>query len=242
MRETWSRHHPDWQMRLWREADLGWLRNQTLFERATSYEQKADIARYEIIGRYGGVYLDTDMECLRPIDGLLVGLGFFSGRESAQAIAIGIMGATPGHPLLRELVASLPPSCLTQRRINYQTGPWLLTRVVERHRWEERSGVRIFPPAFFYPYHWSEPERQDEPFPMAFAVHHWGTPSWQRSAGVRAALSDLHVSSVFDARLILSELSAGGRGWFARWARRRAGQVRESIKRRSRRRLDARDP
>jgi len=241
MRETWSRHHPNWQMRLWRQSNLGWLKNRALFERATSYAQKADIARYEILERFGGVYLDTDIECLRPIDGLLSGLGFFSGRESAEAIAIGIMGATPGHLLLRELVASLPASCLTHRRINYQTGPWLLTRVVERHRWEERPGVRIFPPEFFYPYHWSEPEREDGPFPMAFAVHHW-SHSWERSTGVKASLSDLHVSSVFEARMILSELSGSGRSRFARWARIRAAQVREPQKHGFRRRPHSTDP
>src|SRR3954452_9252859 len=63
--ETWAQHHPGWEMRLWRSSDLPPLRNQDLFDRATSFAQQSDIARYELLLRHGGVYVDTDFECLR---------------------------------------------------------------------------------------------------------------------------------------------------------------------------------
>ena len=75
---------------------FGWLENQALFDRATSYARKADIARYEVIRRFGGVYLDTDMECLRPIDELITeDVSFFAGREASGFINISIFGASP---------------------------------------------------------------------------------------------------------------------------------------------------
>ena len=80
-RRTWIDRHPGWEFRIWTLEDVGWLRNRALFERSETYAQKADIARYEIVHRFGGVYLDTDMECLRPIDGLIERLEFFSARQ-----------------------------------------------------------------------------------------------------------------------------------------------------------------
>ena len=44
--EGWERLHPGWTMRLWTDADLPPLRNQAAFDVATSFAQRADIARY----------------------------------------------------------------------------------------------------------------------------------------------------------------------------------------------------
>src|SRR4051812_9789011 len=93
--ETWRYHHPSWELRLWRPDDLRWLANRALFDRAPSYAQKADIARYEVVRAFGGVYLDTDMECLQPIDELLTDdLTFFAGHEASGSINISMFGAT----------------------------------------------------------------------------------------------------------------------------------------------------
>src|SRR5437899_2820905 len=45
-RQTWIERHPGWEFRIWRNDDLDWLRNRALFERAETYAQKADVARY----------------------------------------------------------------------------------------------------------------------------------------------------------------------------------------------------
>jgi FkbM family methyltransferase len=193
LRKTWLDHHPAWEARLWSMPDFDWLENQALFDRATSYAQKADIARYEVIRRFGGVYVDADMECVRPLDELLTEeVTFFSGREATGYIAIGLFGAVPNHALLDEMVASLPVSCLMNRRlgVSMQTGPGLLTTIVKRFKWEGRAGVRIFPLAFFYPYDYSEPWRRSEHFPDAFAIHHWGH-SWKGANGVIPTERDL---------------------------------------------------
>lgn len=193
LRKTWRANHPEWEFRLWRETDLGWLRNEVLFDRASSYAQKADIARYEIIHRFGGVYLDADMESLKPIDGLIDGLDFFAGREGDGFVAIGIFGAPPRNALLNEIITQLPVSCLLNRRcsIAMQTGPGLLTRCLQGGRWEGRGmNLRIFPQPFFYPYDSAEPWRRDERFPTAYAAHHWSY-SWKGQESVSVSAWDL---------------------------------------------------
>src|SRR5580658_8280172 len=95
--ETWMAHHPDWVMRTWGDEDFHWIRNRRLFDRATSYTQKVDIAKYELIDRHGGVHLDVDIECLRPITDLLVGKNFFAGWEPDGGVGVAIFAAEARH-------------------------------------------------------------------------------------------------------------------------------------------------
>jgi mannosyltransferase OCH1-like enzyme len=185
-------HHPDWEFRSWREADLAWLHNGALFDKATSYAQKADIARYEIVERFGGVYLDVDVECLRPIDEVMKDLDFLGARQPGGSMATCMFGAWPGHPLLHAVIARIPVSCLVFRWITTQTGPGLFTRVIDDGRWESRPGVRIFSPAFLFP-GWSEPSRREETSPSAFVVHHQ-SHSWKGDSPVVWTWSDLRAN------------------------------------------------
>ena len=73
-RETWLRHHPDWEHRLWTEAELpGDLELTEAANLLRQPAERADILRLELLHRHGGVYLDADFECLKPIDPLLDG-------------------------------------------------------------------------------------------------------------------------------------------------------------------------
>ena len=183
-----SSRHPDWEFRVWRLEDLTWLRNRSLFDRAETYAQKADIARYEVVHRFGGVYLDTDMECLRPLDTLLDGCEFFAGRQHDGIVAIAIFGAAPSHPILRQIIERLPASCFFHRtsRVSDQTGSHLLDRIIEG-RCVGRVGkasASSLPSTSTRTGLWSlGARRQDSP--RAFAVHHWDY-SW-RGGGVLQA-------------------------------------------------------
>lgn len=176
--ETWARHHPEWELRLWRDADLPPLRHQDLFDRATSLAERADIARYELLLRFGGVYVDTDFECLRPLEPLLDDVTAFLATEDGRNLSIGIIGAVPGHPFLQAVVAALPASIAERgaRPPNQVTGPGLVTALAEGDP-ELRAGLRVFAAELFYPYLYNEPYRRHDAFPDAYAVHHWAA-SW----------------------------------------------------------------
>jgi FkbM family methyltransferase len=201
MREGWATRHPDWEMKLWREDDLHWLRHSDLVRRAPCYAQKADIARYEVVQELGGVYIDTDFECLRPLDALVHDLEFFACRHNSGYIANGIFGSVAGHPLLEEVLACLPISCYRYRArgINHQTGPGLFTRIVDRSDHRAADGVRIFPPQFFFPYDYTEPHRAGETFSTSYAVHRWAN-SWRAAEPLRLRPRDLAPSDVHAAR------------------------------------------
>ena len=179
--ESWRRLHPDWQIVTWTDQTLPPLRNQAGFDRATSPAQKADIARLELLHRFGGVYLDTDMEAFRSIDALLDGVTFFCGTEDDVWLSTSILGCTAANPVAETLVEELPRSLVRHpdAAINVQSGPPFFTRVVNRLRTTLDPGeITVFPRQLFYPYHFSEPDRANDVFPEAYAAHHW-SHSWK---------------------------------------------------------------
>ena len=63
---------PDWEIRRWDESNFDI--NQCDFSREAYASKKwafvSDYARYKILYSEGGILLDTDVEVLKPLDGL----------------------------------------------------------------------------------------------------------------------------------------------------------------------------
>ncbi len=176
--ESWVRLNPGWTDRLWTDADLPTLQNQAEFDRSPNFSQKSDFVRYEVVQRHGGVYLDTDFECLKPIAPLFEGADAFLVREDSVNFASAIFGAVKGHPMLDAIIEALPASAAAHRGgpSNEATGPQFLTGVL-RARPELLEGVAIIEPELFFPYPWDRPDLRDGPFPGAYGAHHWAR-SW----------------------------------------------------------------
>lgn len=175
---SWRAHHPQWSLLEWNESQLPPLINQHEFETSGALAGKADILRYELLNLFGGLYVDTDVECLRNIEPLLPGVEAFVAREDPRLICGAVMGGRPAHPLFRTLIDNLPAAFAAHTHPDgrydlHQSGPQYLTRQV--YRWNQQAGhrVRIFPPQVFFPYHWSQPAPPSSHFPDAYAVHHW---------------------------------------------------------------------
>jgi mannosyltransferase OCH1-like enzyme len=175
--DTWRR--PGWELRQWGgPEELYPLVNQGVYDSAEAIapnhvgQLRADVLRLEILLRYGGVYVDADFECLRPIDGLLAGVECFAARVERRYINNAIMGAVPGHPFLRALVRGLAANVRAERgyKPNRLSGPVYMTTVWRRRY---RSQVTVLPERLFYPYLYTELHRAGEDFPDAVAVHHW---------------------------------------------------------------------
>ena len=192
--ESWERHCPGWEVRTWRDWDLPPLINQEAFDATSNPAQKADLARLELLLRFGGVYVDTDFEALQPIEPLLDGIDCFLASEDHRFVSTGIMGSVPTHPFIAHLVNRVTSSIDAHagEPPNRQSGPYFVTSELRAYRQSEpgRGDVVVFPPALFYPYHFTELERRHEEFPDAIAVHHWAG-SW-----VGAPAGSDHVGSV----------------------------------------------
>ncbi len=80
-------HHPRWEMRLWTDADLPALGLDGFAGRTRTLSELLNLMRYEILARHGGVYVDTDFECLRSIEPLLRGVDAFAALDMSPPAA-----------------------------------------------------------------------------------------------------------------------------------------------------------
>lgn len=70
--ESCRQANPGWVYALWNEDNLPPLCNRDVFDSfGSAHHGKADVARYELLHRFGGVYVDADVLSLRSFDDLL---------------------------------------------------------------------------------------------------------------------------------------------------------------------------
>ena len=192
---TWVEHHPAWQVRQWGDVEaetLFPLEHHALWDEAPSIvdvghlqQFRADLLRYTILWRHGGLYVDADFTCLRPIDGLIGDASCVSAWEVEGKWAVnGFLGAEPAHPFIGRLLDGLPWSVQQNRgkAPTVITGPQFLTRCMNQAPALERPTV--LPQACFFPFQPSIGDVKAWPLdltadelreraPEAYGVHWW---------------------------------------------------------------------
>jgi len=165
--ETWKQHHPDWEMRLWTDSNLPELRFPEAFERCRNHGERSDVLRSELLARFGGLYVDTDVECRRPIEPLIGDATAFCAWVRPGRIGSAVLGAVPGHPAIDRLLTEMQSRVGEGNQIEATVG--LLTDVLS-----EAPDVEVFDSDTFYPYHPRHNPANGREFPDAYAIHHWG--------------------------------------------------------------------
>ncbi len=204
--ETWQDLHPEWSYYLWTDsgglADVlpSWqlgliedMENRDLYDRAEEIvpahsvgQFRSDVARYSILNKLGGVYVDVDLEPRRPIDPLLSDHSFrqdgpwcssespppitaFAVWENERWVSNAFMGSVAGDPYTQALITELPARVARFRHnpASVVSGPRFVTRIARRER------VHLFEPSVAFPYAFDELDRSDDEFPDAYMVHHW---------------------------------------------------------------------
>ena len=172
---TWKRNHPDWEHHLWAETNLPTdLERHEVYELLRRPAERADILRLELLHRLGGVYVDADLESLKPIDMLLDGVSCFLGALDSGRVSNAVIGAVPGHPLLARAIAELRPRTTFGPVDREGTGPLLIERL--RHEFPD---VTVFEPEVFF-----ATEREQAQYSF-----HLSARSWKDEAGLRSDLA-----------------------------------------------------
>jgi hypothetical protein len=193
----WKVLNPDWDVFLWEDdpADKLVLRREgdrivlptslaDLMERACHLSQRSNIWRYELIRRLGGLYADTDVEPLRPLNGLLDSRGACVAQRHAPYtwFECAFFGAEPDHPWTGELVARLRER---DPAVTLSMGTEYFTQTTLRHpevALLPKQRVLSQPPGNWEVYKRaakvpSSPEDNGTAGPETVAKHHWSS-SW----------------------------------------------------------------
>lgn len=105
--KSWKKYCPDYEIICWNEDNVDLTQNRYLRE---AYEAKkwafvSDYVRLHVIYEMGGIYLDTDVELLKPLDPLLDDTGFM-GFDEKGIVASGLgFGAEKGNSIIKAFLA-----------------------------------------------------------------------------------------------------------------------------------------
>lgn len=190
--EGWCRLNPSWQYIMWDDKKIKnelRITHPKILKSCKSFSEKSDILRFEILHQFGGLYIDTDFECLKPIDPLfknreLVIFTQINDIKHKQTPLCGaFFGATKGNLDVKKLIDGLPTrqKLYGHKIASAKFGPVYLSNTLgyekatpDGHKCDKKT---------VYPYMWWETGRKNEDFskthPEAYAVHHW-EGSWQK--------------------------------------------------------------
>lgn len=137
------------------------------------WAKAADYLRMWYLHHDGGIYLDADVEVLKPFDDLLE-QPMFVGAEENGFVSNAIVGAVPGHPLIEEYLKIVDDNFKPAGSLIFQPGMFLWTELT-RYRHNTADDIRIYPPEYFLPYNHHMDRLQVTP--NSYTIHHFSR-SW----------------------------------------------------------------
>jgi hypothetical protein len=182
--QSWRRFCPDWEIIEWSEENFDLDQNAYV---RYCYDNKkwaflSDYVRLAVVCTHGGVYFDTDVELLRPLDDLLA-YGAFYSFETADMVNTGQgFGAEMEHPTVAAMVAEyegLRPD--GQGNFALTPCPAMNTRALTSFGLrtdgsrQNLAGAEILPIDFMNPY--DEPTGRLNKTENTLSIH-WYSKSW----------------------------------------------------------------
>ncbi len=99
--------NPDWEIKLWNNDNLPKIKNKWAFDIIDIWAVKADILRLEVLYKFGGIYVDVDSYCLKPLDDLIKNRVCFSMTSRGGKINNSILACPKKYKTFEILVNNL---------------------------------------------------------------------------------------------------------------------------------------
>ncbi|MGM9552434.1 MAG: glycosyltransferase family 32 protein [Clostridia bacterium] len=106
--DAWHKKLPDYQFMEWNEKNFDVYSSIDYVKEAYSKKKFAfvsDYVRLVALKEYGGIYLDTDIEILKPFDELISNYSLVTGFETMNTLITAFIAAEKEHPIISEFVA-----------------------------------------------------------------------------------------------------------------------------------------
>ena len=160
--ESWHKYMPDYEYKLWNEDNFDIYSNQYVKEayEARKYAFVTDYVRLYALFTEGGIYMDTDVEVLKPYDDLLDLTGFigFEGTKH-QHIGTGTIASIPNGEWVKEQLHAYDNIRFVLPDGNYDltTNPVRITKImvgngfIQNGKEQYYKDMHIFPTDYFCP-------------------------------------------------------------------------------------------
>lgn len=212
--DSWKKYCPDYEIKLWNEDNYDVKKIPYTRE---AYDNKkwafvSDYARLDIIYHEGGIYLDSDVELVKSLDGLLDNNAFFAGDGSGINTGLGF-GADKENDVVGLLLNEYEGKHFIHNGqmdltvcTKPNTRPFLLNGYDKAStNVQQILGATLLPPQYFSPIEgkFSEFKIQKDTYGI-----HWSSRSWE--SGLTKIKADIRLKLGADKTSKLKKILGGG--------------------------------
>ena len=163
---SWRKFLPDYEIKEWNEEnfDVNAIPYTREAYAAKKYAFVSDYARFKILYEQGGLYFDTDVEVIRPLDDIIA-RGPFMGCErdatgaTAPAVPPGLgLGVNPGLGLYKEILDFYATQHFQKNaKGSYDTVVDYTTQILCRHGLKNIADIQLVADVWIYPKEYFNP-------------------------------------------------------------------------------------
>ena len=193
--QSWKEKFPDWQYMFWNDEDLENLIKTDypwFYDTYKGYDKqikRVDAARYFMLHKYGGMYVDMDYECVNNFEHLLPGHKVSiaespyknDGRPDTETHQNALMASPQGHPFWERIFKILDDH-KNHDSVVYATGPYVIIKgVKELGEYVHTLEYELFAPSHTKQFKRAQFEKYNELPPVDnknIYARHLGTGAW----------------------------------------------------------------
>ncbi len=181
--KSWKKYCPDYEIKRWDESNVNidcmpYCREAYDLQK---YAFASDVLRFDILAKEGGIYLDIDVELLKPLDEFLLN-DVICGFENDSYIAPGlILGSVPNNSLIENLLDEYKDKhfALTKGMKNQETICAIFTdKLVAKgfmlnNTYQKIENIAVYPSEYFCPKSMSDGKIYKTE--NTYSIHHYAS-------------------------------------------------------------------
>lgn len=184
--DSWKRYCPDYEIVEWNENNFDLSSSQYVMEayNAKKWAFVSDYVRMWALYNYGGIYLDTDVEILKPLDKFLIH-DAFTGFEKEELPFTAVVGCVKKHEVVASILSTYEGRRFLKEDGTYdmQTNTESVSKLFVEHygvklnnlRQDISNGLTIYPSEYFCPKSYTD--NTVKITKNTYAIH-WFDGSW----------------------------------------------------------------
>ena len=192
---SWKLNNPGFDIIEWNEKnlDLDKIAKQSEYfaecRKRNLLAFMADYLRIKILYENGGIYIDTDVQALKPIDNLLDN-DLLIGYETKNDIGTGLIGASKNNQVIKNVLDFYNKEIMDSTQYT-----------IERMKKIDNQEIKIFPMDYFSPYIYTQQFNENCITNNTYCIH-WFDGSWVENKQVGLFLQTKHIKNPIKKNLI----------------------------------------
>lgn len=191
--KSWKKFCPDYEILEWNEENFDVSAAPQYVQQAYTMKRWAfvsDYVRLKALVEMGGVYMDTDVEVIKPLDPYLHHEAF-AGFENESSIQTGLLACEKGFALFRAFLEyySTAEFIREDGTVDTTTNVYILSEICKKHgfvpngKHQQVQGLTIYPKDVFCPVEYDTMKLKKT---RRTVTIHWFSGSWHTEEELEA--------------------------------------------------------